>query len=671
MTLHTAYDRQAPANHEVAGWSRVRAPIGPADQMSPLSVAVPCVPGLRLGASIAGTRQNRMRGSVSDGYLILATLLPAELPTDVPWSERRVHEALSALPDSWTVMWDVPVGMFGKATARLRQIDILLLHKRFGIIVLEVKGGEIRTEKGDWFTRPANSPEWARLARSPFVQAADQRYQLQRFLAQQLRIDSRCLAHGVAFPGCRVESDLGPDAPRPIILDAHDLDAPVEALRRLAEHWAVNATLTDDQLDRVIAALRPTFELTVLTATQIADTTRLLDRETRQQVQMVENQVEGYRELLHLDRAIVLGGAGTGKTVLAVERAKQLVRTGSRPLMLCHRSGVRAFISTLLGLKTNERGFDVSGTHELQVAGWSDLLEAGGIRKFADGSGELSGLAERFLALRDSLPEPFGALVVDEGQEFTAAQFDALSWLIDDPETSPIYVFADPFQHSGILHVGNPHERRAARGRFEWKAPIDAPTVLLTTNCRNSRPIADFATSFYPESPPTALIDGTPPVIQSVGNESELVRLVLTTARDLCKEQGLRPNQLLIVLVGVPVKDAVRRAGACGVHLLPATQVYRFPLTPKDVRIVIGTPDTVQGLEAEVCLVAYRHGAPDSAVLRDLYVSASRARSHLTVVTDATRDEIRNLTQAVAAARSRAESDGDSTAESGRLGGES
>jgi hypothetical protein len=60
--------------------------------------------------------------------------------------------------------------------------------------------------------------------------------------------------------------------------------------------------------------------------------------------------------------------------------------------------------------------------------------------------------------------------------------------------------------------------------------------------------------------------------------------------------------------------------------------VWRFPLPPTDLRVAIGSPDDVQGLEAEVVIVLY--GGPEltAGVVRDLYVAASRARSHLILV---------------------------------------
>ena len=73
-------------------------------------------------------------------------------------------------------------------------------------------------------------------------------------------------------------------------------------------------------------------------------------------------------------------------------------------------------------------------------------------------------LAERFLEYRDKLPRLFDAIVIDEGQEFTKRQVEAPMWLLADPDISPVNVFADPFQHSGIFSTLQVSEERTRPG---------------------------------------------------------------------------------------------------------------------------------------------------------------------------------------------------------------
>ncbi|MGY1825964.1 NERD domain-containing protein [Blastococcus sp. SYSU DS0541] len=554
-------------------------------------------------------------------------------------SERAVFAALGGLPDSWTVLWDVPVGLFGRPRADLRQIDCLLLHERLGLLVVEVKGGAIKVERGEWSTRPMGSQEWIALQRSPFKQAADQRYNLQRYLSRELRIDPRSFGHAVAFPGCDITADLGPDAPRELAIDAGDLRNPSAALHRVRAHWGDCPPLTGGLIESVVDRLRPSFEMTILSASAAAATAEALERETRRQAQMVENQIEAYRTLLSTDRVVTLGGAGTGKTVVAAQLARQLSSTGSRTLLLCHRGGVQAFLSTLLGIRSTHRSYDGQSPEPLHVAAW--IKVAGAV---AEAVGRSSvrpadpALSEYFLEFRDALPAPYDALVVDEGQEFTPNQIEALTWLLSDPDSSPVYIFADPFQHSGIFSTPT-RDRLEKKVRYKWTSPISSETVMLTTNCRNSSQIAEISSKFYPHTAPLPVADGPDPQFHQVQQTSVLSEAFRLVAK-LTNEEGLRPNQLLVVLIGFAMKEAEQAARRSRVSTVALDQIFRFPLTPKDLRVACGRPDDAQGLEADAIVVAYRPDPGTPGTLREMYIATSRARSVLHVVSSLSPDDI-------------------------------
>lgn len=563
----------------------------------------------------------------------MARMLPKELPSDTTWSEKRVHEALSVLPDEWTVLWDVPVGLFGNPRPGLRQIDFLLLHPKVGALVLEVKGGEIRVEEGEWSTRPVGSTAFVPLKQSPFKQAADQRYQLQRFLSDRFRRRSVSIGHAVCFPGSTVDADLGPDAPRQLIIDLRDLEKPTAAVRRIADAWALDGFQHESQIDEIIAVLRPSRQLHIVMAATAQKTLEDIERETRRQVDMVEGQMAVFEELLHTNRACVVGGAGTGKTILACERVRALQQIGSRTLLLCHRSVVRSFMLTVLDVAHQQRQFEVESDALLHVAHWAGLLEVlASTTGVAIPSPLSPHLVDAFLAARDLLPRLYDAIVVDEGQEFTPSQFEALMWLLDDPEESPLYVFADPFQHSGLLSAPA-RERRSRAGRYKWESPFAAPVLPLTVNCRNSDEIAKTAYSFYPFEAPKAVARGPEPRFTRVKSSDEMIDSVLAEAKRLVEKEGFARNQILTVFAGVTLDRVQQRAQRLGIAVVEAENLYRYPLTPREVRYVIGTPDTVQGLEADVVLAGlWSEGELAISDMRDAYIASSRARGVLEFV---------------------------------------
>ncbi|AMY54769.1 nuclease-related domain-containing DEAD/DEAH box helicase [Rhodococcoides fascians] len=572
----------------------------------------------------------------------MAHLIPQTLDTNAPMSEQLVFEAFKQLPDSFTVMSDVPVGLFGRPQADLRQIDFLILHQQMGILVVEVKGGGIKTEFGTWWTQPRGSSSWNELSRSPFKQAADQRYVLQRFLSEKLKINRTSFAHAVALPGALVSGDLGPDAPREQILDIEDLKDPLEALRRVRQSWGTCGPISPDLIDKASSLLRPSFTLEVVTAAGAAETGIALERETRRQSFMVESQVASYRELLSSDRVVVVGGAGTGKTVIAAKLGAQMSTTSARTLIMCHRPGVQSFLCTQLGMKSTQRQFDAKSNDSLQVTSWPRLANA--IARDTDRQSVNAltpDLSEVFLEYRDFLSSTFDVLIIDEGQEFTEEQVEALTWLMSEPATSPLYIFADPFQHSGIFSTPT-RDRIEKNITYRWAPPKGFQTVMLTSNCRNSNQVSELSSRFYPGPAPKPNVDGPAPIFRRAQKNSvvfEAMKLISL----LIRVDGFRSNQILLVVIGIHSTSIERAAGKAGITLVAIDKLFRFPLTSRDLRVMWGRPDDVQGLEADVVVVAYAHDASQSVTAREMYIASSRCKSSLYIVSDLSEESIRSL----------------------------
>ena len=570
----------------------------------------------------------------------MAEFIPPSLPTDVPMSERLVFEALQGLPDDWTVLWNVPVGLFDRPRADLRQIDFLLLNRTFGAMVLEVKGGTIKVDGGKWYTRPRNGSEWHELPRSPFEQAADQRFALYRFVKGSRPIDRSALCHAVIFPGCNVTADLGSDAPREIAIDASDLRDVVASLRRARSHWGQTDGLSGPDIEWLVNRLRPSFEMTVLSSEHSAQTLDILDRETRRTVEMVGDQVDAYRTMLSTGRVAVLGGAGTGKTVIAGALGEQLAQNGTRTLLLCHRPAVRSFLFALLAIRTTNREYDPASESPLHVNSWSRVATAV-TQRDSYSAARVRDLDEQFFAFREAMDDPYGALVIDEAQEFTQYQLEALSWLLDDPTADPIYLFADPFQHSGLFSTSLP-DRLKGHVTYDWVPPEGFERIVLTTNCRSSRQIVEAAGSLYPGAGARAIVDGPDIAFREVEVKRVLHEAFRTVGRLIVKEK-FRANQILVIILGAALADAERHANRRHVMTIRATDLYRFPLTAKDLRVVVGVPSDVQGLEADAVVVA--HVESPSRAARDAYIAVSRARSLLHIVSNATQSDFFGLAE--------------------------
>jgi hypothetical protein len=238
----------------------------------------------------------------------------------------------------------------------------------------------------------------------------------------------------------------------------------------------------------------------------------------------------------------------------------------------------------------------------------------------------------------------FDALVVDEAQEFTPGLLEALMLLLPDPDESPVYLFADPFQHSALFSA-NRMGRERMRGRYKWRPPDGIPLVTLVDNVRNSEPIARAVRHFLADQRSVARVTGPDPEVVKCPPK-QVVQTGLQRVKKLLSRDGFSANQVLLVVAGIDKGSVMREAGKVSLDVVDVKSLVRFPLPPTDLRVPVGVPDDVQGLEAEVVVVL--HATQELAIgdVRDLYVAASRARSHLVVVAGKPLAQLQSAAQA-------------------------
>jgi hypothetical protein len=192
----------------------------------------------------------------------------------------------------------------------------------------------------------------------------------------------------------------------------------------------------------------------------------------------------------------------------------------------------------------------------------------------------------------------------------------------------------------GAVFSAAREDRDRRKGRYNWLPPEGMHLVHLIENVRNSKPIASTVGHFLAQQESIASVAGPKPEV-IVCPRQKLIETTLTRVKRLLTQERFGANQLLGVAVDFDKEDLLRAANRFSIEVVDVTGVFRFPLPPTDLRVAIGSPDDVQGLEAEVVVVMLAGGremAP--GLVRDLYVAASRARSHLILVTQQPLDQL-------------------------------
>ena len=294
----------------------------------------------------------------------MAIMIPDQIPDGAPQSEKIIFESLKRAPQArdWVVFYSEYVDNPDDST-RPREIDFLILTDNFSVICLEAKGGSYTVRGKEWY----RLPDGGRIG-SPTRQARESMFALKNEFSTRFNSSSLLsLGCAVAFTDSQFPSDarIPKEA---LIVESTDARDPNNLGKKLAD-YADNLpkdevkTLLKDPKKSVEAleakdALRSELETTVTITT---DPTKILhtDLETLrlQLLRLTDDQMIVLDLINNNDRCIINGAAGTGKTVLALELARQLCEEkGKTVALLCSNPNLRARFDGWTNMLTTDNG---------------------------------------------------------------------------------------------------------------------------------------------------------------------------------------------------------------------------------------------------------------------------------------------------------------------------
>ena len=560
----------------------------------------------------------------------MAVMWPRTLPPDVTGNmlrstECEVFRRLEAvLDDSFVVFYSRPwLGLKSDGEEIDGECDFIVAHAELGMLTLEVKGGAVaydpRTDR--WTSRD----RWkvTHNIKNPVQQARSAKHELLRKLNASPHWKSRRIRarHGVVLPHSSAPpGDLGADMPQRIFCFAERFedgfrDWVLERFGDAPPDEGRTKELGRDGVHALEKILAKPFQLRTPLGTLLARDDSALQVLTQQQFHIL-------RAIEAVPRAAVSGGAGTGKTVLAMEEARRSAESGLRTLFVCYNRG--------LATEARRRLKDcppatVMTFHEL----CADMTRRAGI-PHPEGISERQLFEEvwpEFLMQAfERLPDKrYDAIVVDEGQDFLPLWWTAVESGLDPRRQAMFRIFYD-------------NNQRVYASAIKLPEDVDLVPIRLTLNLRNTRRIHELVRQHY-----------TGHEIEAVGPEGIEVHWIKADTPGAIAQRISDSVARLNSLERVPPDDiAVLVATEAAIDkFAPGNRLGEFRTARCDEqsegRIVVDSIRRFKGLERSVVVIAV---TPDTVIDKELpYVALSRARTYLILVgNDKVLGKMRGLT---------------------------
>ena len=309
----------------------------------------------------------------------------------------------------------------------------------------------------------------------------------------------------------------------------------------------------------------------------------------------------------------IRGGAGSGKTILALTQAKDLTRgQGDRPpqrvAVVCYSIGLSQYFQRYVAGLPRKHRPAFAGSFEDLASEWG-VDTASHDRNDADFWER--DLAARMTELAASLPEGkrFDAVIVDESQDFADHWWNPLMKALRDEDTGGLYVYSDENQRI-FARFGHP--------------PVPLVPLVLDHNLRNTQQIAG---AFGPLAPMRMqLRGGDGAEVTFVGCTGEDVIGAADDQVDVLLGSGWRPEHVALLTIGSRHPAQLERQEAHG-------QVGYWRSFWEDEDVFYGHVLGCKGLERRAIVLCVNTTSIERA-REKLYVGMSRATDQLVVVGD-------------------------------------
>lgn len=504
----------------------------------------------------------------------------------------------------------------GNTTIKEGETDFVIILPSHGMLILEVKGGEI--------TYDEDSRDWSRVLgngrlksiQDPFEQANRNTHYLENAIKRRGYQGANSLpftyGYAVVFPDCEYKGPTPVGAEPAIIFSASDLPYLDRRITSALNQWSRRdnpRSLSSDDVKNITKAISPGFNLLPVLFRKLEEQEEKLFRLTNEQQNLLNF-------LGQKQRACIEGVAGSGKTMLAQAQAEKFADAGKTVLFICYNKNLAKWISDSIADEYKSlitvKHFHGLCADWIRKAGMSFTPPSQGANEFWQDEA-----ADLLMDAIDMVPEKYDAVIVDEGQDFYPNWWMPLEMINCAGDEGAMYIFYDPRQNLYVDQNGS--------------LPAMGEPYNLPTNCRNTRSIAGKCSEILNIDIPTREEAplGEKPTVLTLGLNYDVKKRVERYINEWVKDGNLKPSQIAILSPNKKERSAISDLNAAqGIKINEDIDAWR-----EDKGVLFSTVKSFKGLEADAVLLIDIPEEEDTSFFKqsDYYVACSRAK-HLLVV---------------------------------------
>lgn len=483
------------------------------------------------------------------------------------------------------------------------ECDFLIFDPGFGFLTIEVKGGigiDIDLHKKWVLTERDDEGNISKreLKESPFAQAEkSMRYFHDTFSEEYLQSFNGAYGFAVCFPFYKVDQKIEDAAEKDLIIDASHIDDLAHRINEIFHYWKnKNNTISpfsSEQKQKFISMIHKQISLSAAAGALIP-----IKEKELQKINLVQDNIVDF--LSNYKQVQIVGGAGTGKTFMAMKKIRRESYGTRKVLYLCKSSDLARFVAKSID--------DISA----DCIDFVSLMEKSiDVKQMGD--------AGFFDAISKANHDKYDAIVVDEAQDFSLDEALAIRLFLKDDKQSVLYVFLD--ENQNLFNVD-----------FESAFAIDTPPYVLRYNIRNTGEIYKYATEdtgLGKDTKANTLL-GVVPEVRVTKNRIQTISTISSILNRLVQKECVSTKSI-VILSDVSYNDSV---------LAGETQLGQYKLITNGEAtgandILFRTVGEFKGLESDVIvyLTSPQHNEIDvRAMKKEDYVAYTRARYYLYIV---------------------------------------